>query len=155
MTDLSTPAPAGLPPMTLEAAVDLANRITAIQKGLIDLINRGDRDQLLDHAATAYKALIVLFDHTHAMETAYADVVALLQQAQQAMVLLFNDPDIGETARWLIDQKITQGEEMEAAEALAASQGLPKDRAETDALSAVTTTDEIQADSTTEGEDEG
>ena len=41
MTDLSTPRPPiGLPPMTLDQAVELANRVRTVQHGLIDLMTR-------------------------------------------------------------------------------------------------------------------
>jgi hypothetical protein len=117
MTMLS-PHPQGLPPMTLEQAVDLAVRMRTIQHGAGDFLARGaTHDSLLDHAAHAYKAAIVLFDHCVTLETALmtieADAAAaneVVFRLQRMMEAASTDPETGPLFRALIDPKITDGE---------------------------------------------
>lgn len=100
-----------MPPMTLPQAVELINRVRTVQHGMRDLIARGERQDLIEHALSAYKAGILLFEHGVGLEETLAEVTKVLQQIQQAMTDLLNDPDFGPLLRAQIEKMTTQGED--------------------------------------------
>jgi hypothetical protein len=110
MTDLSTPKPPiGLPPMTLEQAVELANRVRTVQHGLIDLMTRNaSPDSLLDHAAHAYKAAIVLFEHAVEAENALIEVKLLLDLIQGSLLAARADPVDGPILDAILTRHFTE-----------------------------------------------
>jgi hypothetical protein len=94
--------------MTLQQAVEVANRARTIQATMIGAIQRGSPDQLLDHAVHAYKAAIVLFDHATEVESALNDMMILLEQSRLMLQLIISDPDIGERAAAIITESTVE-----------------------------------------------
>ncbi len=122
MTDLSTPPMQGLPPMTLEQAVELVNRIRTIQNGGTAFLARNaTMDSLLDHAAHGYKAAILLFEHASVTEQHLIEADRRLNETMELLVQLTNivkrasdDPVSGPLFRALLDPNLTESGEIGA-----------------------------------------
>ena len=111
MTDLFTPAPQGLPPMTLEQAVELINRVRTIQNGLTAFLGRNATpDSLLDHASSAYKAAILLFDHAVALETSLQEVETAYTSIYVTLKGIREHPVDGVILEELMNRHFTQSD---------------------------------------------
>lgn len=114
MTDLSGLHTAGgLPPMTIEQAVELVNRVRTIQHGMVDFMRRNaSMDSLLDHAAHAYKAAILLFDHATEVEQALMETGEALRLIQRGLTVASEDPDDGPVLMDILGRHLTESGEV-------------------------------------------
>lgn len=100
-----------MPPMTLPQAVELINRVRTVQHGMREMIERGDRFDLVEHALSAYKAGILLFEHAVEVEQHMSTLSAMLQTAQSAIQGLLDDPVVGPLVRQALNDLATPSEE--------------------------------------------
>lgn len=132
-----------LPEMTLEQACELANRISTIELGVIDMLEelagaaRVDFKigQLITHAATAYKALLVVFAHALELEKAAAprqqlieQMGARLEQMARAVSLACFDEVHGPVVREAIERHLTQSDHLTLEDRCITPENPPRDR---------------------------